>query len=102
VSDDVEIAVQSWRAERQMRAVQDYVSRGRRLEHSPEEALAAAWISLRRARATSTKQLQDTRLKDIQAENSLRGLNPPDQPTLSEIGTLPGAAHQSDRREHWQ
>jgi hypothetical protein len=68
VSDDVKTAVQSWSAETQMRAVQDYVSRGRRLEHSPEVALAAAWISLRRARATSTRQLQDTRLKDIEAE----------------------------------
>jgi hypothetical protein len=80
VSDDVEIAVQSRTAETQMRTIQDYVSRGRHLEHTPEEALAGAWISLRRARATSTRQLQDTRLKDIEAEYSLRGLKPPNEP----------------------
>ncbi|GEO19363.1 hypothetical protein MAE02_70590 [Microvirga aerophila] len=43
MSNDVETAVQSWIAETQMRTVQDYMSRGRRLEHSPEEALAGAW-----------------------------------------------------------
>jgi hypothetical protein len=47
--DDVKTAVQSWTAETQMRAVQDYVSRGRPLEHSPEEALAGAWVGLVRA-----------------------------------------------------
>ena len=51
MSEDVKAAVQSWIAKTQMRAIQDYVSRGRRLEHSPEEALAGAWIALMRARA---------------------------------------------------
>jgi hypothetical protein len=102
VSDDVKTAVQSRTAETQMRAVQDYVSWGRRLEHSPEAALAAAWMSLRRARATSTRQLQDTRLKDIEAEYALRGLKPPHEPARNEMDVLLNTAHRSDRREHEQ
>jgi len=58
-------------------AVSDYVNRGRRLEHTPEEALEAAWISLMRAQAAALVQAHDTRLLDIEAEYSLRGLEPP-------------------------
>jgi hypothetical protein len=72
VSDDVKTAVQSWGAETQMRAVQDYVSRGRRLEHTPE------------------------------AEYSLRGLKPPTEPARNEMDILLNAAHQSDRRGYQQ
>jgi hypothetical protein len=98
VSEDVKTAVQSRTAETQMRTVQDYVSRGRRLEHTPDEALAAAWISLGRARATSTRQLQDNRLKDIEAEYSLRGLKPPDAPPRDGMDVLLNATHQSFSR----
>jgi hypothetical protein len=75
--DDVKTAVQSWIAETQMRAVQDYVSRGRRLEHSPEEALAGAWIGLMRAWVKAPEKGQDPRRADIEAEYFLRGLKPP-------------------------
>ncbi|WP_114947355.1 hypothetical protein [Microvirga calopogonii] len=77
MSDDVKTAVQSWIAENQMQAVQDYVSRGRRLEHSPEEALAAAWIVLMRAWAKAPGMGHEPRRIDIEAEYSLRGLKPP-------------------------
>jgi hypothetical protein len=77
LSDDVKTAVQSWIAESQMRAVQDYVSRGRRLEHSPEEALAGAWIALMRAWAKAPDIGHEPRRVDIEAEYSLRGLKPP-------------------------
>ena len=75
--DDVKTAVQSWIAETQMRAVQDYVSRGRHLERSPEEALAGAWIGLMRAWVKAPGKEQDPRRADIEAEYSLRGLKPP-------------------------
>jgi hypothetical protein len=75
--DDVKTAVQSWIAESQMGAVQDYVSRGRHLERSPEEALAGAWISLMRAWVKAPEKGQDPRRVDIEAEYSLRGLKPP-------------------------
>jgi hypothetical protein len=75
--DDVKTAVQSWIAETQMRAVQDYVSRGRHLERSPEEALAGAWIGLMRSWAKAPEKGQDPRRVDIEAEYSLRGLKPP-------------------------
>jgi len=58
-------------------AVSEYVSRGRRLEHTPDRALEAAWISLRRARATTLEQENDTRLLGIESEYSLRGIEPP-------------------------
>jgi hypothetical protein len=77
VSDNAKTAVQSSRAETQMRAIQDYVSRGRRLEHTPEEALAGAWVGLMRAWATNPEKGQDPRRVDIEAEYSLRGLKPP-------------------------
>ena len=102
MAEDVKIAVQPGTAETQMRGVQDYVSRGRHLEHTPEVALAGAWISLRRAWATSTRQLQDTRLIDIEAEYSLRGLKPPDVPARDEMDVLLDAAHQSFRRGYQQ
>jgi hypothetical protein len=90
--DDVKTAVQSWTAETQMRAVQDYVSRGRRLEHSPEEALAGAWVGLVRAWAKSPEKGQDPRRVDIEAEYSLRGSNPPYELIREEMEMLVKAA----------
>jgi hypothetical protein len=88
LSDDVKAAVQSWMAETQMRAVQDYVSRGRHLERTPEEALAGAWISLMRAWAAAPEKGQDSRRMDIEAEYSLRSLKPPYEFVREEIETL--------------
>ena len=76
-NDDVTTAVQSWFAETQMRAVQDYVSRSRHLERTPEEALAGAWIGLMRAWVKAPEKGQDLRRVDIESEYSLRGLKPP-------------------------
>jgi hypothetical protein len=88
VSDDVKTAVQSWITETQMQAVQDYVSRGRRLEHSPEEALAGAWIHLIRAWAKAPGMGHDPRRVDIEAEYSLRGLKPPYELVRAEMEAI--------------
>lgn len=58
-------------------AVGDYVERGRRLKHTPEKALDAAWIRLMRAQVAAPSQEHDTRLLDIEAEYALRGIKPP-------------------------
>jgi hypothetical protein len=92
LSDDVKTAVQSWIAESQMRAVQDYVSRGRRLEHSPEEALTGAWIALMRAWAKAPDMGHEPRRVDIEAEYSLRGLKPPNERVRAEMEAITRAA----------
>jgi hypothetical protein len=100
--DELKAGVHTWIAETQMRAVQDYVSRGRRLEQSPEEALAAAWIALMRAWAKAPEKGQDPRRVDIEAEYSLRGLKPPYEFVRSEMDALANGANQSVRQEHLQ
>ena len=81
-------AVQSWLAEAQMRKVQDYVSRGRAFEHTPEHDLGATWVDLMRAWAASSKIEQDLRRIDVEAEYSLRGLKPPFELVKAELDTL--------------
>jgi len=71
-----------------MQAVQDYVSRGRRLEHTPEEALAGEWIHLIRAWAKAPEMGHDPRRVDIEAEYSLRGLKPPHELVRDEMETI--------------
>lgn len=86
--DELKAGVRSWVAETQMQAVQDYVSGGRRLEHSPEEALAGAWVGLMRAWAKAPGIGHDTRRVDIEAEYSLRGLKPPYELVRDEMETI--------------
>ncbi len=74
---DMQNAVHSWMAEAQMRMLQDYVNRGQHLEHTPEEILAEDWINLIRAWAAAPGKGQDLRRRDIEAEYSLRGVQPP-------------------------
>ena len=71
-----------------MQAVQDCMSRGRRLEHSPEEALAGAWISLVCAWAKAPEMGHDPQRVDIEAEYFLRGLKPPYELIPDEMETI--------------
>ena len=82
--------------------VSDYVSRGRHLEHTPVEALAGAWMNLIRVWAAAPEKEPDIRLVDIEAEYSLRGLEPPYELVKSEMDALANAPHQSDRRGRLQ
>ena len=86
--NDGTAAVQSWLAEAQMRKVQDYVNRGRELEHTAEKDLAGEWVELMRAWAASDKVEQDLRRIDIEAEYSLRGRKPPYKLVKTELDTL--------------
>jgi hypothetical protein len=86
--NDVMSAAHSWIVEGRMQAIQDCVSRGRRLEHSAEQALAGAWISLIRAWAKSPEKGQDPRRVDIEAEYALRGLKPPYELLKDELETI--------------
>ncbi len=74
---DVKAALHSWIADAQIRLIQDYVNRGRPLEHSPVETLAEDWVALMRAWAAAPEKGQDPRRRDIEAEYSLRGVQPP-------------------------
>jgi len=69
--------------------ISDYVERGRRLKHTPEEALEGAWISLMRAQAAAPGPEYDTRLLDIEAEYSLRSINVSDTKSLTQIAFTP-------------
>jgi hypothetical protein len=75
-------------AEAQMRLIQDYVSRGRHLEHTPEETLAEDWVALMRAWAAAPEKGQDPRRRDIEAEYSLRSVQPPYQLVKAEMDAL--------------
>ncbi len=86
--EDMQHAVQSWMAEAQMRLIQDYVSRGRHLEHTPEETLAEDWVALMRAWAAAPEKGQDPRRRDIEAEYSLRSVQPPYQLVKAEMDAL--------------
>jgi hypothetical protein len=86
----------------QPKEVSDYVSRGRRLEHTPVEALAGAWINLMRAWAAAPEKGPDIRLMEIEAEYSLRDLKPPYELVKSEMDALANAAHQSVKRGRQQ
>ena len=59
--EDMQSAVHSWMAKAQMRLVQDYVSRNRLLENTPEETLANEWVALMRAWAAAPEKAQDPR-----------------------------------------
>jgi hypothetical protein len=85
---DVEAALHSWIADAQMRLIQDYVSRGRLLEHTPVETLAEDWVELIRAWAAAPEKGQDPRRRDIEAEYSLRGAQPPYQRVKAEMEAL--------------
>jgi hypothetical protein len=85
---DMKDALHSWMADAQLRVIQDYVSRGRRLEHTPEEALARDWVELMRAWAAAPEKGQDPKRRDIESEYSLRGLQPPCELVRSEMDTL--------------
>ncbi len=85
---DMQNAVHSWMAEAQMRMLQDYVNRGRHLEHTPEEILAEDWVNLIRAWAAAPEKGQDPRRRDIEAEYSLRGVQPPYELVKAEMDVL--------------
>lgn len=72
--NDVRAATESWLAENRMREVQDYISRGRSLEHTSIDELAGEWVSLIRAWAADLRHAHDRRRADIEAEYQLRGL----------------------------
>jgi hypothetical protein len=81
-------ALDPWIATAQMQLVQDYVSRGHHLEHSPEEARASDWIDLMRVRAAAPEKGQDPQRLDTEAEYSLRGVRPPDELEMPKMATL--------------
>jgi hypothetical protein len=85
---DMKAALHSWMADAQLRVIQDYVSRGRYLEHTPEETLAGDWVELMRAWAATPEKGQDPRRRDIESEYSLRGVQPPYELVRSEMDTL--------------
>jgi hypothetical protein len=85
---DMQNAVHSWMAEAQMRMIQNYVNRGRLLENIPEETLAEDWVSLMRAWAAAPEMGQDPRRRDIEAEYSLRGVQPPYALVKAEMDVL--------------
>jgi hypothetical protein len=85
---DMEVALHSWMADAQLRVIQDYVSRGRPLEHTPVETLAGDWVALMRAWAAAPEKGQDPRRSDIEAEYSLRGAQPPYELVKAEMEAL--------------
>ena len=85
---DMEAALHSWIADAQMRMLQDYVSRGRPLEHTPEATLASEWVNLMRAWAAAPEKGQDPRRRDIEAECSIRGVQPPYELVKAEMEVL--------------
>ena len=87
-NQDMKAALDSWIANAQMQLVQNYVSRGRRYEHTPEEALARDWVDLMRAWAAAPENGQDPKRRDIEAEYSLRGLQPPHDLVRAEMDAL--------------
>ena len=72
--------------------LQDYVNRGRLLENIPEETLAEDWVSLMRAWAAAPEEGQDSRRRDIEAEYSLRCVQPPYERVKAEMEALARAA----------
>ena len=91
-NQDMKAALDSWIANAQMQLVQNYVSRGRRYEHTPQEALARDWVDLMRAWAAAPENGQDPKRRDIEAEYSLRGLQPPHDLVRAEMDALAGGA----------
>ncbi len=85
---DMKAALHSWMADTQLRVIQDYVSRGRHLEHTPEETLAGDWVELVRAWAARPENGQDPKRRDIESEYSLRGLQPPYELVSAEMDAL--------------
>ena len=85
---DMKAALHTWMADAQLRVIQDYVSRGRHLEHTPEETLASDWVRLMRAWAAAPRKGQDPRRRDIESEYSLRGVQPPYQLVRAEMDAL--------------
>ena len=85
---DIEAALHAWMADAQLRVIQDYVSRGRHLEHTPEETLARDWVELMRAWTAAPEKGQDPRRRDIESEYSLRGLQPPYELVRAEMEAL--------------
>jgi hypothetical protein len=81
-------ALASWMANAQMRLIQDYVNRGRPYEHTPEETLANEWVDLMRAWAAAPEKGQDPKRRDIEAEYSLRGVQPPHERVRAEMAAL--------------
>ena len=91
-------ALDSWIANAQMQLVQDYVNRGRHFEHRPQEVLAEDWVSLMRAWAAAPEKGQDPRRRDIEAEYSLRAVQPPYERVKAEMKTLARGAAALIRR----
>ncbi len=89
---DMKAALHSWMADTQLRVMQEYVSRGRHLNHTLEETLARDWIDLMRAWATAPEKGQDPRRRDIEAEYSLRCVQPPYERVKAEMEALARAA----------
>jgi hypothetical protein len=75
-----------------MRSVQDYMSRGRHFEYTPQQILAEDWVSLMRAWAAAPEEGQDSRQRDIEAEYSLRCVQPPYERVRAEMEALARAA----------
>ncbi len=85
---DMKAALHSWMADAQLRVIQDYVSRGRHLEHTPEQTLARDWVELMRAWAAAPEKGQDPQRRDIESEYSLRGVQPPYELVRAEMDAL--------------
>jgi hypothetical protein len=85
---DMEVALHSWMADAQLRVTQNYVSSGRYLEHTPVETLASEWVNLMQAWAAAPEKGQDPRRRDIEAEYSLRSMQPPYERVKAEMEAL--------------
>jgi hypothetical protein len=75
--DEFKSGLHSWLAEGRMQIVRDYASRGRSFERMPTNQLQEEWVALIRAWVTNPHEYNNPRRADIEAEFTLRGLEPP-------------------------
>ncbi|PVE24311.1 hypothetical protein DC522_11625 [Microvirga sp. KLBC 81] len=90
--DEFKAGFHSWLAEGRMQQVRDYASRGRSLEKTSIERLQGEWIALVRAWVTNPHEHSNPQRADIEAEFTLRGLEPPYEMVKDEFEAIIGFA----------
>jgi hypothetical protein len=75
-----------------MQEVRSYVGRGRSLESASTDQLNSERVSHVRERAADPQKTANLRRDDIQAELTLRGLEPPDKLVQDELNAITEAA----------
>lgn len=104
---DLDAGVRSFLAEKEMQEVRSYVSRGRSLRSVATDHLSGEWVSLVREWAADPRQPTNIRRDDIQAELTLRGIEPPYHLVKGELEAITKAAtdayenmSEAERREY--